>query len=545
MKKLTYLIAILLVGIFMLSSCTKGWVDMNKSPNNPTEVPPTNVLAHVIRATGDVFYDDWQGMNNFLSYTGLVTKIQYIDEARLDERESTINAAWHDYYLLLEDLKKVQELADAKTNDRYNKNIKAAAMTFSAFLWIMATDQWGYIPYTDALKGDDPQNPITNPKYDSQKDIYTGPNGIIAMLEKAYSMYDPAAAASGSDIIGDGDLIYHGDVTKWMKFTGSLLLRVAIRLSYVDPALSKQILQDITSGKYMVFESRDDEAKLKWPGTSPYYEPWYNNHYINGRDDHAVAKTIIDSLYNWHDLRLLAIAHPASEESGHLLIINGDSLWFKGQIEGATDADKDLKASRIGYIYRDDPAGYTWFERYAEVEFDLAEAYYRADLLNDPTQAEQYYINGITASYEEMSADPNFGALIAQSLPNYLASPKVKFGPVGDHSMFNFKRGEGASAQYVDDNLVRIWVQKWIAMFKEGQEEWAAMRRTDFPKMPVPEGAVAYLASHNRAPQRYPYPVDEENLNKKNLEDAITAQNLSGRYTFWGAMWWDTRPGVH
>ncbi len=529
MKKLTYVIAILVAGIFMLSSCTKGWEELNKDPNNPTEVPPTTVLGHVIRATGDAFFDDWQGMNNFLSYAGLVTKIQYTDEARLNERENVINNAWASYYTLLEDLKKVQELADADPNDQYGDNIKAAAMTFSAFLWIMVTDQWGYVPFTEALQAEDG---ITNPKYDTQEDVY---RGIIQMLKDAYAMY----SAQGGEI-GSGDFLYHGDVDAWKKFTGSLLLRVATRISFVDPATAQSIFDDIKAGTYEVFTSRADEAKLVWPGESPYYEPWYNNRVIGGRDDHGMAKTFIDTLVSWQDPRIWAYAIPSGFGDGYgdttFIYPLPDSL-FLGQVEGASTGDVS-GTSRIGYMYRYKPDGYTWFMRYAEVEFNLADLYYRLD--NDPASARIHYYAGLDAAFDEVAEAPVYGNDIMNHKADYLSLPQVDWEGDGSTDDFNFVRGEGGSL--VDDDLVRIWVQRWIVMFKQGQEEWAMMRLTDFPKMPVPPGSQ-YVGNHNRSPQRYPYPVDEENLNGANLQAAKDAQNIVD--DFWGAMWWDTRPGIN
>ena len=525
MKKLTYLIAIFIASILMLSSCTKGWEELNKDPNNPTEVPPTTVLGHVIRATGDAFFDEWQGMNNFLSYSGVITKIQYTDEARLNERESTINAAWANYYTLLEDLKKVQELADADPNDAYADNIKAVAKTFSVFLWIMATDQWGYIPFSEALKGEEG---ITNPIYDSQQDIYMA---LIDSLKDAYNMFGNLGGE-----IGNGDFLYGGDWEKWQKFAGSLLLRIAVRISYVDQTTARDILSEIDAGTYQVFESRDDEARLYWPGESPYYEPWYSNRALAGRDDHGMAKTFIDTLYNWQDPRIYAYAIPSGSgynygDDPFIYPITSDTI-FKGQVEGSSTGDVS-GTSRMGYLYRLKPDGYTWFMRYAEVLFNLADLHYR--LNNDLATAQNFYEDGIDAAFAESAEDPVYGDSILNAKDAYIAGHKVAWD--GAYS-FGFIRGNDDP---IDDNLVRIWVQRWIVCYKQGQEEWALMRLTDFPKMDVPPGSQ-YVGNHNRGPQRYPYPVDEENLNGANLQAAKDEQNISD--DFWGSMWWDTRSGI-
>ena len=43
----------------------------------------------------------------------------------------------------------------------------------------------------------------------------------------------------GKSIFGDYDLIYKGDLDKWKKFANTLRLRLAVRISKVEPARAK------------------------------------------------------------------------------------------------------------------------------------------------------------------------------------------------------------------------------------------------------------------------------------------------------------------
>jgi hypothetical protein len=160
--------------------------------------------------------------------------------------------------------------------------------------------------------------------------------------------------------------------------------------------------------------------------------------------------------------------------------------------------------------------------RYAEVEFIKAEAYLRADLLNDPAKAQTAYVAGVTASCAEHG-------VTAGNITTYLAGTNVGWGLTGSWGY---------------SNLQKIYYQKWVSLFKQGHEAWAEIRRTDTPLVGIAPGAVpaTIVTSHNRPPFRWPYPTSEYTLNKTVVEAAD--DGIVDR--FWGAkMWWDTRTGVN
>lgn len=493
MKKINILSLVVVLGLlFVGNSCTNDWEEMNVDPNNPKEVPATNILANTIRYTGDQFFDDWQGMNNFLSYSGHVTKIQYIDEALYDYRESVVNAAWRDYYITQLDLKKMRDIA-VENEKPYTE---AVAETFSVFLWQMATDQWKDIPYTEALMAEEEEN---TPKYDSQESIYYD---LITRLENANTLFNTAPNAANPEALGEGDLIFGGDFAKWQKFCNSLHLRVAIRMSEVAPGDAQAEIEKIMGdpGKYPIMESNDDNAFFFWPGGAPYKEPWAENN--ETRDDHGMAKTLIDHLYDLNDPRLSIYAEP----------VEGAAREYVGVVEGAEKGSFSTDTiSRPGAYYRNNPAGHTPYMRYAEVMFIAAEAAEKG--WNVGVSAQDAYEAGVTASMNE------HGIMDQTAIDDYLAQANVAYGT---------------------DNMLKIRKQKWVALFKQGQELWAEQRRTDFPPIDDAPGSV-YTADHDRQPFRYPYPSDEKNLNTSEWEKAATGIVDN----FWGQqMWWDTRTGI-
>ena len=75
-------------------------------------------------------------------------------------------------------------------------------------------------------------------KYDKQEDIYPG---LLATLKEAADGF----ADGGSDDLGEGDLLFGGDIEKWQRYCNSMRLRLAMRISEVSPALAKETVEEV------------------------------------------------------------------------------------------------------------------------------------------------------------------------------------------------------------------------------------------------------------------------------------------------------------
>lgn len=499
MKKIK-IYGVIFISLLILGSCTKGWEDMNVDPNNPTDVPAYNILINLERGMSNTLFDVWWTGNNTSSYANHICKIQYIDENRYQERDAII-ARWGTLIGYQVDLNKI--IAKAQRDN--NPALEGVAITIKAMLWQIMTDTWGAVPFTEGARGEEG---YLHPQYDSQQTVYTG---ILAMLEDANTKL-----AAGGTL--KNDIINGNSITLWRKFANSLHMRVAIRMSNVDPTTAKAELQKIlvtSPATYPILSSNADEITLNWVGTSPYWEPFYSD--VQTRDDHGMCKTFIDDL--------LATSDPRISEFAHLTTTNAEPPTYRGLVAGATaaQAPSDLGSiSRIGTRYRDLPTGATYYMRYAEVLFIKAEAYARADLLNNATDAQAAYEAGVTASCAEHG-------VAAGAITTYLTDTNVGWGLVGSWGY---------------TNLQKIYYQKWVSLFKQGHEAWAETRRTDIPQLTIAPGALpaTLVTAHNRPPFRWPYPTSEYSLN----EDVVKANDDAIVDNFWGAqMWWDKRTGVH
>jgi Starch-binding associating with outer membrane len=182
---------------------------------------------------------------------------------------------------------------------------------------------------------------------------------------------------------------------------------------------------------------------------------------------------------------------------------------YRGFQIGAKAQPQLTSISHIGKKYRKDPAGFSPWMRYAEVMFEVAEAAKKG--FTTGTTAEVAYNKAVTASMLE-------NGVLQADIDTYLA-------------------GTGK----FDNTLDQIYLQQWLAMFKQGMEGWSLYRRTGIPKTLYVAPGSAYTG-HNNPPFRYPYPVNQElTYNKANAEPYINKV----KDDFWGQqMWYDTRTGA-
>lgn len=493
MKKIQYSF-LLFLSIFVLGSCTKNFDKINTDPNNPTTAPATNLLAYSIQDFGAHLWDSWGDIDEPESYSGQIAKIQYIDESRYQFRSGTLENMWTYLYRELKSLQVVINTAHASENT----SLEAVATTMQCYIWQVATDRWRNIPYSGALAADSGK---LTPVYDKQEDIYPS---LLSRLKQANDLFNnPSASAN----VGEGDLLYNGDVDKWQKFCNSIRLRMATRISNVDPSLAKSTIETIMGDKQNnpIIESNDDNAFFNWPGAGTgsilTSESWYTSLGLGGRlNNYAVSSNLVDTLKKLDDPRLSVYANPVLEDEENT-VYRGSTIGLPG-----TTAPGGIgHYSFIGDFYGANQTGYTPFMRAAEIQFVLAEAAKRG--WDVGVSAEDAYNKGIDQSLAENG--------------------------VSDDDYKN-----GADVKW-NGTLERIYLQKWIALFKDGHEAWAESRRTDVPLL-SPAPASPY-PGHNRPPFRYPYPASESRINGANSKE-YTSKVVDN---YWGEqMWWDTRKNV-
>ena len=95
------------------------------------------------------------------------------------------------------------------------------------------------------------------------------------------------------------------------------------------------------------------------------------------------------------------------------------------------------------------------------------------------------------------------------------------------------------STQYL--GLRSIYLQKWIALFGNGPEQWSSWRRETVGGVHYPGLLPAQRAPTTIVPYRVYYPASEQSTNAENWTAAVTA---NGGSTLWDKkVWWATVAG--
>jgi hypothetical protein len=492
MKKLSIITAIILTGIFvLLNGCTKKFDELNVSPNSATVVPASNVLGRGILSIAGTLFSERLDIYYTGSYSGHLAAIGAGDyEYRVDIN----NSMWRGMYIGMTYL---VDAANVATKEG-NQSIYAAALTMKAYAGQQTTDMWGSIPYSEAFQLG--SKAILYPKYDAQPDVY---KSILAELKEAADIFK----TSPTGVMGPGDLLFKGDVTKWQKFCNSIRLRVAIRMSSIDPATATGVINEVLGDptSYPVITANTDNAYLYFPGVPPDIEYWYQRLGTTTgiyTDQYRMNDVLVSTLKTYADPRLPVYAR--TNKWG----VYGGYKFGPTQLSDTTNNGNNV--SGIGIRFANDPKGFSPFLNAAEVSFIKAEAFQKLGVTGD---AQTAYETAITLSMSE-------NGIGDAAIATYLAGP------------------ESAWNTGTTTKLQKIYLQKWISLFKQSEEAWAESRRTDVPLMN--NVSKNYASAHNRQPFRLAYADEEKSLNK-NFPVSVVETDI-----FWGTqMWWDTRTGVH
>ncbi|HEX2605951.1 MAG TPA: SusD/RagB family nutrient-binding outer membrane lipoprotein [Flavisolibacter sp.] len=472
MKRIIYA----LLGVMMLTvSCTKDISSINVDPKNPATLPSYAFFTNAERSLASTLSSSNVNLNIFRLIVQQWQETQYPEESQYDLGTREINdAVWNALYRdVIRDLREAKNLIPTDVKDAATqKNQLAITEIMEVYTWYYLVTTFGNIPYTEALNIDNPF-----PKYDDAKTIY---NDLLTRLDAAIGNL----ATGGSSFAG-ADIIYGGNVAKWKKFANSLKVKMGMTIADEDPAKDKAVVEAaVASG---VFTSNADNAEVAFQNAPPNTNPIWVDLVQSGRDDFVAASTFIDQLEAFNDPRI------------------NDYFTFDQTGSGYSGADPGVQSAYAQYSHVNPAITQPTFPGllldYAETELFLAEAAQRG--FNVGGTAATYYNAGVTASILY------WGGTTAEATA-YLAQPSVAYNP----------------ALYKQ----RIGIQKWIALYNRGWDAWIEWRRLDYPQLDPANDALSDI------PVRFPYPVNEQNVNRLNFEAASSAIGGDDVST---KLWWD------
>ena len=504
MERFKKILIIFLTGIMVLTACdTQNLKDLNINPKTSDEMDDSYLFTYVLVTTGGRQYTA-KRCNLFLcsTYIQQFACLSTSDYGAGDKYlyNNTFCSAYFDY-VYVEALKELTQVIYNMQDDPEAVNNLSMTRIWRTVIFHVMTDLYGDIPYSEAGLGYLEQ--IYTPKYDTQESIYSD---MLNELEEAIAAFDTSKSTWG-----DADLIFSSDITKWKKFGYSMMLRLGMRMSKVDPTSAASWVQKAVSGGVMT--SNDDIAFIpRSESGSDEYNQNPNSHVFHEADwDEKVSSTLIDFMKNTNDPRMDIMFEKGSANTEQHGMPNGYDYSTIRAYEGLGSSESiDLE------IYSDVNPLLVALDApqiimtYAEVEFMLAEAAERG--WGGVTDAQEHYDEGVRAAMKTLALYGSSLTIDDTTIDAYLTA-----------NPYNSNSG-----------LRQIGEQYWIATWMNFYESYANWRRTGYPILTP----VSYTGneSNGQIPRRIRYPSSEYSVNSTNLSAVLTSQ---GSDAFTTHVWWD------
>lgn len=515
-----------LLGSALLSSCDNGFEEMNISPNAPENAPTYTIFPIATKIFVDEMRDGWVSGRMLLPWVQYSAQRNYTEEDKYAYRTTTGDQAWNGTYRSLSNLKKVIDICNDPVLGPQQADYGdvesqiAAARIMMAYEFLDLTNYFGDVPYWSVSGAKNPDfqalqiDTYAQPKYVKQEVIF---KNLLQELKEAEAQLNSKEKGLFTSPEGkEGDKIYNGDAALWKKLANSLRLRIANRVKAKLPEAQSHITDAITRG---VFTSNEDNAQLAFGNVSAEGNPFWKTFYVDNRQDFFPNKRFVDLLkgntgnFQKVDPRLFIFAAPKGLTWSDYTKFTRDK--WKDNVGIDPDDIKNYNGVPYGIpnSLKGDIADFTKFNIFSkeiinttrpEVLIEFAEVSFILSELNGWDQVN--YLKGVEASLDKWGVS-------AVDKATYLAG----------------------LAPATQENVM---VQKYIALFMQGDEAWNEYRRTGYPtgsilllpgQKDVSLNGTEYTFNPMRSgnvvakdiPARLRYPANQQTLNGENWRVAV------------------------
>jgi hypothetical protein len=541
------------VSLVVFSSCKKkDFVEDNTDPTILYSIKPEEQFANaVIRAHNsdfEAYYDTyrrimpWMQMSTFQSGN---PKTFITDVGNFNQRYSVY------YPQLGAILTDVQKIIEAKPADEQAKYVymKAIPDILKIYYGFYVSDINGSIPYTEAFQAR--YGGTFTPKYEAQAELYDLWDARLKEVVNTLKTPQPVTQVS----LGNNDLYFRGDVTKWIKAANALRLKMALRLLKRSASKTQAIVTDVLSDATNLMQSNADSWVLyadvsftsggnwnptefrapkptvdyMWKNSDPRIRLFYQkNNYTQENLNAAIAAGVYPAGTTWNPRQYVG-AHISPDSTTGLY-----KSWFVGK-----KVSNSLTLDTVSYLQWRmwQPAvnagtGQNFFPviNYADYCFMRAEFIVRGLATGN---AEDWYNKGIEASikfYDDAAKRAkleDYVAVTQAEIDAYINAPDVKYN--------------AAKA------LEQIAIQEYINFYKQPNEAWALFKRTGMPNSSTAlanediriDGSIKAIP--RRASIPVPLPTDQDYETRKAAIEAMAADAGFGQGAtdVFGRVWWD------
>lgn len=514
-QKYISLLMVMLVIVFTISSCTKGFEEMNK-PYNQANTASIGELYNSVVSSMQI---NWQEQATYHSFVYEITQQTTQFASSGYRMENASGEMWQTYFTMLANSKLIDTMISVDPNKAKMTNILAMNRTLRAHKTMRATENFGDIPFSEAgyaIYG----TSYYKPKYDTQEEVYK------ACINDLKWAVDNFSTSADQVKLGSSETFLKDDIDMWKKFANSLRLRYAVTMYDKDPTFAGAHITDALNKPLL----GDGEDMGLWPSKIPglvfdmHAWSFSANQYIRlgttmwdqmSNNDNQDGSGIFDprckiffepnNAGNW-------VAYPQNptastpSEGGDPYNDVRDNDWSN---KGA-----NCVYSPINYYFKDKTYIPELMITAAQVHLFKAEVYNRGlGVGKNAATAKQEYEAGVKAScnfWNQIAIDcPKWvvgkpaGLPAEAELNTLLSDPKVAYNT-----------GDEAAA------LKKIYTQMWVDGFRQPWDVWTLYRRTggNLPKDP---DNASYTENNYGIYHRYTYPATEQDYNSDSWSAAM------------------------
>lgn len=479
--------------LILLAGCDKGFEELNINPIAINDIDPSFIFANTQQS---VSFGSWEGEATIAQYFQNAYNLGGTAGFNFNQSNSGSSLRWSNYTGAIKNLVQALEIVG---DDPERSNLKNMMRIWKAYIFMTHVDSHGDVPYSDAGKAY--LDGVYFPKYDDDAAIY---EDIYKEIKEASVALNPEG-----DIVS-ADLIYGGDIVKWKRMSNSLLLRLGMRYSKLDPTKAASIVLEAYNAGVM--QTNEDDCVL-----------FYNELYSNGMNGlsnnnpyfYYIAEPLVNQLQLTGDPRSKYITgkYPNpndvlnSPPDVTLSEQQGFPVGYDNVTAAALENFPGIKGSGLDYSQ---PNYFAMFSLLAprfyitnsQTKLLLAEAAFKGWITGDP---QALYEEGIRASMEQYNLySAPYGAISNSEQDAYIADPDVAYTTANALELIN--------------------TQYWVSNVNNPLEGWTNFRRSGYPNL----SPNLYNNNLNGGfVRRLPYPTSESGTNPDNYIAARIAMGVT------------------
>jgi hypothetical protein len=455
LKSLTLNYFIIIIVFLILGSSCERWLDINKDPNNPSDANEKLTLAAGISSVAYVYGGKYQVLGALWSqhWTQSLGASQYTGLDSYDINSSTYNGQFNELYSgALANLEYIRKLAVENRHWRYY----LMATVMQCYTYQLLADLYDQIPFSEALKGDEG---LVAPHYENGQDIY---DSLIVRINYAL---EKDLESEDAEEVGSEDILFNGNLSRWMEFANTLKLKIYLRQVYARPQIAENGIRALYADKEIKF-LETDAAMTQFTNESGRRNPLYETEItaLGMNPNLVLSNTFLSFMNDKGDVERLDALFDYPEQGGG---------GHKGLDQGNYNDPKEPTGTNSTNYSKPilSPLEPIYLMSATESMFLQAEAIVRYNV-KSYTAAKELYQEGIDRAFNRLG----------------FASGEGYYGP-GDSYEFP------AEGSHVEEFIKSVILQKWVSLANiQSLETFLEHNRTHYPpESPVPASDNNYV----------------------------------------------------